>query len=171
MLSVRILIAVIPVCCCGLQRSEATEKPNVLIVITDEHNFRTLGCYREVLPPHQAEMWGPGCVVPTPNIDSLAHDGLLCTRAYATSPVCSPCRGAMITGRYPQNNGVAANDEKLDRSIPTLADRLNAVGYRSGFIGKWHLEARESRNGLRTLTAGSRSRNSCSTEVTGRSWF
>ena len=84
----------------------ADEKPNVLIVITDEHNFRTLGCYRKLLAQEQAEMWGPGAVVPTPQIDAIASEGVLCTRAYATSPVCSPCRAAMITGRYPHAAGV-----------------------------------------------------------------
>ena len=74
----------------------AAQRPNVLLIITDEHNFRTLGCYRELLPRAQAEMWGPGAVVETPHLDSIARDGVLCTRAYATSPVCSPCRAAMM---------------------------------------------------------------------------
>lgn len=112
---------------------------NVLLLVTDEHNFRTLGCYRKLLPKEQAEMWGPGVVVPTPNLDRLANDGAICTRAYATAPVCSPCRAAMITGRYPHATGVPTNNEILDRSIPTLADRLNTAGYRTSFIGKWHL--------------------------------
>ncbi|MCA8990606.1 MAG: sulfatase [Planctomycetaceae bacterium] len=119
--------------------AEKSAQPNVLLLITDEHNFRTLGCYREVMDREQAEMWGLGAVVQTPNIDRLAHEGVLCTRAYATAPVCSPCRAAMITGRYPHATGVPANDLVLDRSIPTLADRLNDVGYRTAFIGKWHL--------------------------------
>ncbi len=113
--------------------------PNVLLIISDEHNFRTLGCYRELMPREQAEMWGLGAVVPTPHLDRLAAEGVLCTRAYATSPVCSPCRAAMITGRYPHATGVPANNLALDRSLPTLADRLNAAGYRTAFIGKWHL--------------------------------
>ncbi|HAD57922.1 MAG TPA: sulfatase, partial [Planctomycetaceae bacterium] len=109
------------------------------MIITDEHNFRTLGCYRETLPREQAEMWGFDAVVKTPHLDRIAGEGVLCTRAYATSPVCSPCRAAMITGRYPHTAGVPANDRVLDQSIPTLADRLNKAGYRSTFIGKWHL--------------------------------
>ncbi len=112
---------------------------NVLLIITDEHNFRTLGCYRDLLPRDQAEMWGQDVVVPTPHLDRLARDGVLCTRAYATAPVCSPCRAAMITGRYPHMTGVPTNNLVLDRSIPTLADRLNQAGYRTAFIGKWHL--------------------------------
>ncbi|MEW4486611.1 sulfatase [Thalassoglobus sp. JC818] len=120
-------------------RSFGNDRPNVLLIITDEHNFRTLGCYRDQMPRWQGEMWGEDAVVPTPHIDRIADEGVICTRAYATSPVCSPCRAAMITGRYPHATGVPANDLVLDRSIPTLADRLNAAGYRTSFIGKWHL--------------------------------
>ena len=115
------------------------DSPNVLLIITDEHNFRTLGCYREWMPREQAEMWGLGAVVSTPHLDRLAKEGVLCTRAYATSPVCSPCRAAMITGRYPHTVGVPTNNRVLDRSVPTLADRLNDAGYRTAFFGKWHL--------------------------------
>ncbi|WP_166831728.1 sulfatase family protein [Thalassoroseus pseudoceratinae] len=113
--------------------------PNVLLIITDEHNFRTLGCYREWMPREQAEMWGLGAVVSTPHLDRLAKEGVMCTRAYATSPVCSPCRAAMITGRYPHTVGVPTNNRVLDRTVPTLADRLNDAGYRTAFFGKWHL--------------------------------
>lgn len=125
--------------CSDRAKATSAKPPNVLLVITDEHNFRTLGCYRNSLPREQAEMWGLGATVPTPHFDRLANDGVLCTRAYATSPVCSPCRAAIITGRYPHIAGVPSNDRKLDRSIPSLADRLNDAGYRTAFVGKWHL--------------------------------
>ena len=117
----------------------SNEAPNVLLIITDEHNFRTLGCYRSTLPREQGEMWGPGCIVATPHLDRLAREGVLCTRAYATAPVCSPCRAAMITGLYPQNTGVPTNNEKLRSDIPTLAKILAKRGYRTSFVGKWHL--------------------------------
>lgn len=117
----------------------AANQPNILIIITDEHNFRTLGCYRDRLPKEQAEMWGPGTVVTTPNLDRLAKEGLICTRAYATAPVCSPCRAAMITGLYPQNTGVPTNNFELRDNIPTLATILRNKEYKTGFIGKWHL--------------------------------
>src|SRR6056297_102346 len=118
--------------------SAETDRPNVLVIITDEHNFRTLGCYRRQLPVEQAEMWGPGAVVATPNLDRLADEGLIATRAYATSPVCSPGRAAMITGLYPHTAGVPANNREL-RDVPTLATLLGEAGYRTSFIGKWHL--------------------------------
>ncbi|MCB1236621.1 MAG: sulfatase-like hydrolase/transferase, partial [Verrucomicrobiae bacterium] len=73
-------------------------RPNVLIIQTDEHNFRTLGCYRALLPPDQAFIWGEGVKVDTPHIDSIAARGAICTRYYATSPVCTPSRAALMTG-------------------------------------------------------------------------
>ena len=130
-------LILLAISCIGIARAETS--PNVLLIVTDEHNFRTLGCYRDQLSREQAEMWGPGTVVETPNFDRLAKEGVLCTRAYATAPVCSPCRAAMITGLYPQNTGVPTNNLKLRGDIPTLATILNDAGYRTGFIGKWHL--------------------------------
>ena len=64
------------------------KQPNLLIIHTDEHNFRTLGCYRDTLSADQAFVWGKGVKVETPHIDSLARDGALCTSYYAASPVC-----------------------------------------------------------------------------------
>ena len=88
-------------------------KTNVLIIHTDEHNFRTLGCYRALLPKEQAFVWGDGVAVETPHIDSLAKRGALCDRFYATSPVCTPSRASFVTGRYPQNTGAAINDRPM----------------------------------------------------------
>jgi arylsulfatase A-like enzyme len=124
---------------CGVTALPADDAPNVLLIITDEHNFRTLGCYREQLPPEQAEMWGPGSIVETPHLDRIAREGIICTRAYATAPVCSPCRAAMITGLYPHQTGVPTNNLVLRSDVPTLPKILNDHGYRTGFIGKWHL--------------------------------
>lgn len=84
---------------------KVAEKPNILIIYTDEHNFRTLGCYRELLPDDQAFVWGEGVKVETPNIDLLASEGLLCTSFYAASPVCTPSRAAFMTGLYPHTTG------------------------------------------------------------------
>ena len=121
------------------QLTAAEPSPNILLIITDEHNFRTLGCYRDLLSPEQAEMWGPNTIVETPSFDQIASEGVICTRAYATSPVCSPCRAAMITGMYPHQAGVSTNNQVLKKDVPTLATLLRADGYRTSFIGKWHL--------------------------------
>jgi len=117
----------------------AAERPNLLIVHTDEHNFRTLGCYRATLPPEQALMWGKA-VVTTPHIDWLGENGALCTSFYATTPVCSPSRAALVTGRYPQNTPVTTNNIPLSGDAVTFAEILRRRGYATGYAGKWHLD-------------------------------
>ncbi|MHC4889318.1 MAG: sulfatase family protein [Planctomycetota bacterium] len=119
---------------------KAAKRPNLLIIQTDEHNFRTLGCCRKTLPPEQALIWGPKAVVDTPNIDWLAQKGALCTSFYATTPVCSPSRAAFVSGRYPQNTPVVTNNIPLDDNIITFAELLRRQGYATGYSGKWHLD-------------------------------
>lgn len=74
------------------------DKPNLLVIMTDEHNVRTLGCYRERMSKDQAFVWGENVKVDTPNIDSLAHEGALFENFYATAPVCTPSRGSFLSG-------------------------------------------------------------------------
>jgi len=118
------------------------QKPNILWIITDEHNFRTLGCYRELLAKDQAHIWGD-TDVKTPNIDWLAHNGAVFTKMYSSSPVCSPCRASMFTGQYPQTVNVPRNDMVMDKSYPTIASVLSKEGYTTGYCGKWHLSGND----------------------------
>ncbi|MCP5519980.1 MAG: sulfatase-like hydrolase/transferase [Verrucomicrobiales bacterium] len=120
-------------------RQEVTP-PNLLIIQTDEHNFRTLGCYRALLPEDQTFVWGKGVVVETPNIDWLATQGAVADRFYATSPVCTPSRAAFATGRYPQNTGAIRNNLPLRDEMVTFAEVLRRHGYATGYAGKWHLD-------------------------------
>ena len=115
-------------------------KPNLLIIHTDEQNFRTLGCYRALLPKEQAFIWGDGIAVETPHIDSLARRGVLCDRFYAASPVCTPSRASFLTGRYPQNTGAPNNDLALRDDMVTFAEVLRRHGYATGYAGKWHVD-------------------------------
>jgi arylsulfatase A-like enzyme len=112
---------------------------NLLIIQTDEHNFRTLGCYREGLSREQALMWGDA-VVETPNIDWIATHGAICTRFYATTPVCSPSRAAFMSGRYPHNTPVNRNNIPMSGNVVTFAEVLQRHGYATGYAGKWHLD-------------------------------
>lgn len=120
--------------------SEEIKRPNLLVLHTDEHNFRTLGCYRATLTPDQAYVWGEGIEVKTPNIDFLAEQGALCTSYYAATPVCSPSRASFVSGRYPQNTRVVTNDIPMDDEVVTFAELLKKQGYRTGYAGKWHLD-------------------------------
>jgi len=115
-------------------------RPNLLIIHTDEHNFRTLGCYRDQLTPDQAFVWGEGVKVETPHIDRIAKEGALCNRFYATTPVCSPSRGSFVTGLYPQNSPVTNNNVPLNDEVVTFSEELRRSGYTTGYAGKWHLD-------------------------------
>ncbi|MCC8171597.1 MAG: sulfatase [Parabacteroides sp.] len=120
----------------------AQDKPNILIIHTDEHNFRTLGCYRECLQNEQAFPWGEGVTVETPNVDYLAHRGVLFTRCYATSPVSSPSRASFMTGLYPQHNGVWTNDMELSDEAVTFGEVMRRNGYATGYFGKLHINGK-----------------------------
>jgi arylsulfatase A-like enzyme len=115
-------------------------QPNLIIIQTDEHNFRTLGCYRELLPKEQAFVWGDGVAVETPHIDSLAKEGALCDRFYAASPVCTPSRASFVTGRYPQHTGASMNNLPMREGVVTFAEVLRRAGYATGYAGKWHMD-------------------------------
>lgn len=118
----------------------AAKRPNLVVIMTDEHNFRTLGCYRALLPKEQAFVWGDGVAVETPHLDSIAAGGALCDRFYAASPVCTPSRAAFFSGRYPQNTGADSNDLPLRDELVTFAEALRRHGYATGYAGKWHLD-------------------------------
>ncbi len=112
-------------------------KPNIIVILADDLGYGDLGCQ--------------GCRdIATPHIDSLALHGVRCTSGYVTSPVCSPSRAGLMTGRYPQRFGQEFNEWSLSNaqaaeifglplSETTLADRLKALGYATGIVGKWHL--------------------------------
>lgn len=117
----------------------AAERPNLIVIQTDEHNFRTLGCYRKLMVPEQAMMWGEE-VVETPHIDSLCERGVICTSFYATTPVCSPSRGSLVSGMYPQNTGVVTNNIPMGDHVVSFAEILKKQGYATGYVGKWHLD-------------------------------
>ena len=114
-------------------------KPNLLIIHTDEHNFRTLGCYRDLMTEDQAFVWGPGVKVDTPHIDSLARDGAICDSYYSSSPVCSPSRASFVSGLYPIATDVYKNDIPLKEGLITFAEVLKNQGYVTSYLGKWHL--------------------------------
>ena len=131
-LNLRVFLLFLSVC------AFSQEKPNIIWVITDEHNFRTIGSYRVLMDKEQALQWGDE-VVDTPNLDWLANNGALFTSMYAASPVCSPSRASMFTGQYPHTVDMPLNNKVMSKKHPTIANILNNNGYRTGYVGKWHL--------------------------------
>lgn len=106
---------------------ENTQKPNLLFVFSDQQTFDMVGCY------------GNQQII-TPNIDKLAAEGLLFTRCFSNSPICTPFRGMLMSGQYSLYNGCYVNDRPL---VPghgkKFAEVLRDAGYHTGYIGKWHL--------------------------------
>ncbi|KAF0244983.1 MAG: hypothetical protein FD180_2023 [Planctomycetota bacterium] len=128
-------------------QTDTAPRPNIVVIVADDLGYAELGCQ--------------GCTdIPTPNIDSIAKDGIRCTAGYATCAVCAPTRAAMMLGRYQQRfgfehnpgpSGAASAEFGLPEGVPTLPERLREAGYATGAIGKWHLGYSE---GSRPLDKG-----------------
>jgi N-sulfoglucosamine sulfohydrolase len=106
----------------------AKKRPNILL-ITSEDNGPEIGCYGD---PYAQ----------TPNLDKLAADGTRFANAYITNPVCSPSRGSIFTGLYPHQNGqigLATHKYAMYRKWPNVVSLLKEAGYRTGIIGKIHV--------------------------------
>lgn len=112
----------------------APAKPNLVVVLCDDVGYGEFG-------------FQGNRQIPTPNIDSIARNGVRFTSGYVAATYCSPSRAGLLTGRYPTRfghefNGGGAGGGKgfgLPTSEKTLADRLKAVGYATAAVGKWHL--------------------------------
>ena len=104
-----------------------TDRPNILIIYPDQMRYDAMGC-------------SGNPVIKTPNIDRLAMEGVQFTEAYTSYPVCCPFRASMLTGKYAQGHGMVQNHFPLRGGQNFLADMLQDTGYRTGYVGKWHLE-------------------------------
>ena len=103
------------------------DRTNILLILTDQHRYDTLGCYG-----------APTCR--TPNMDGIAARGVRFDAAYTPTSPCSPARAALFTGLYPHRNHVLSNDRPLNPDVPTLASELKKAGYNLGYAGKWHVD-------------------------------
>ncbi len=108
----------------------AQDEPNIIVIMCDYMG------YADTEPFGSTE-------IKTPSISKLAEQGIKYTNCYTAAPVCSPARAALLTGLYPFNNGIEANvwedDKGLTREFPSIASKLKEQGYRTAFVGKWHL--------------------------------
>ncbi|MFI3289548.1 MAG: sulfatase-like hydrolase/transferase [Rikenellaceae bacterium] len=136
--------ALIAVSISSIYNVAAATKPNLLVIHTDEHNFRTLSCYQRQLSKDQAFVWGEGVNVETPNIDRIADEGAICNRHYCSTAVSTPSRASIVTGLYPQATGAYKNGMFIREDIPTFATILRDNGYSTSYIGKWHLAGDET---------------------------
>jgi arylsulfatase A-like enzyme len=106
--------------------TKQSRPPNVLFILPDEWRAQSTGYNRD---PN----------VQTPVLDRLARESVSFDNAVSNTPVCCPARASLMTGQYPLTNGVFINDVELTPNAPTLAEVFARGGYRTGYIGKWHL--------------------------------
>ncbi|MDE0106038.1 MAG: sulfatase-like hydrolase/transferase [Bryobacterales bacterium] len=105
-------------------------RPNVVLIVADDMGYGDLGCFSDG-------------TVRTPHLDRLVEEGTCFRQHYSASPICSPARAALLTGRYPHRTGAITQHEVhgLDRIAlreVTIADAFRAAGYRTSLVGKWH---------------------------------
>ena len=111
---------------CNVEKTD-DKLPNIIIVMADDLGFGDVGCYGNK-------------IVKTPALDAMADEGIKFKRFYAASPVSSPTRGSLLTGRHPYRYGIPwAGRHPLPFEEITLAEALKTKGYATALFGKWHL--------------------------------
>ena len=122
----------------------AADQPNIVIILVDDMGYGDAGCYN------------PKSKIPTPNIDSLAANGMRFTDAHASGPLCHVSRYGLMTGKAPFR--ATPNKWRVEPSIKsnqmTIASLLKSNGYRTAMVGKWHLGFDESGGYEKPLRGG-----------------
>src|SRR6476660_10340250 len=104
----------------------AEKRPNVVFVLTDDQRWDTISLNER-------------SQVKTPNIDRLGKEGVYFRNAFCTTSLCSPSRASILSGLYAHSHGVLNNFTEYPNDLPSFPRALQAAGYTSGYIGKYHM--------------------------------
>jgi arylsulfatase A len=119
----------------GSVAANAAETPNIVVIFCDDLGYGDLSCFGHP-------------TIKTPNLDRMAAEGVKLTQFYSASPVCTPSRAALMTGRLPIRSGMCSDTRRvlfpnsgggIPASEVTMAEALNEAGYATACVGKWHL--------------------------------
>ncbi len=104
----------------------AQERPNIVFILIDDQRFDAASALGHPF-------------LKTPHLDRLIERGVLFENAFVTTSLCSPSRASILTGQYAHRHGVLDNRTRLDPRTPTFPRELQGAGYRTAFVGKWHM--------------------------------
>lgn len=102
--------------------------PNIIFIMSDDHAYQAISAYGHGLNN-------------TPNIDRLAHEGVLFQNSFVTNSICAPSRATMLTGKFSHKNGQIDNIHVFDGGQSTFPKILKNNGYNTALVGKWHLKS------------------------------
>ncbi|WP_366186143.1 sulfatase [Flavobacterium ovatum] len=123
------------------KKAVVATKPNILIIFPDQLRRYSAGFWSEA--PYRQHVIGKPDPVVTPTIDKLAKNGVVVTKGISNFPLCSPYRGMLLSGMYPEQNGIWNNckkdrDESLKDDVQTITDLFYGAGYNTAYFGKCH---------------------------------
>jgi len=111
----------------GLSQNPKKSRPNIVYIMSDDHGYQAVSAYGYGLNQ-------------TPNIDRLAKEGALFSRATVTNSLCAPSRAVMLTGKHSFLNGKVDNESRFDWNQPSFPKLLQGVGYQTALVGKIHMD-------------------------------